>query len=61
MPVIGVIQAGGQPYADRFMCVPAIGLFIMAAWGAAAWLRASVWSQVALGAGTGHRAGLRPS
>jgi len=34
VPVIGLVQAGAQPYADRFMYVPAIGLFIMAAWSA---------------------------
>lgn len=34
VPVIGVIQVGAQPYADRYMYVPAIGLFVMAAWGA---------------------------
>ena len=35
MPVIGVIQVGSQPYADRYTYVPSIGLFIMIAWGAA--------------------------
>ncbi len=34
VPVIGIIQVGSQPYADRYMYIPAIGLFIMAAWAA---------------------------
>jgi tetratricopeptide (TPR) repeat protein len=35
VPVIGLIQVGSQPMADRYMYLPAIGLFIIAAWGAA--------------------------
>ena len=34
VPVIGIIQVGSQPYADRYTYIPAIGLFIMAAWAA---------------------------
>jgi tetratricopeptide (TPR) repeat protein len=34
-PVIGVVQAGSQARADRFMYVPMIGLLILAAWGMA--------------------------
>jgi tetratricopeptide (TPR) repeat protein len=33
LPVIGIIQAGGQARADRFTYVPLIGLFIVIAWG----------------------------
>jgi tetratricopeptide (TPR) repeat protein len=40
VPVIGFIQAGSQPYADRFMYVPAIGLFVMAAWTVTEWTEA---------------------
>ena len=36
VPVIGLVQVGSQAMADRYTYVPAIGLFIMAAWGAAA-------------------------
>ena len=32
LPVIGLVQAGAQPYADRFMYVPGVGLFLMVAW-----------------------------
>ena len=34
VPVIGIVQAGAQPYADRFMYVPAIGLFAIVAFAA---------------------------
>lgn len=33
LPVIGLIQVGNQSMADRYMYIPAVGLFIMAAWG----------------------------
>jgi len=32
-PVIGLLQAGEQGMADRFMYVPMIGILVMAAWG----------------------------
>jgi tetratricopeptide (TPR) repeat protein len=36
VPVIGLIQVGGQAVADRYTYVPLIGLFLMFAWGLAA-------------------------
>ncbi|MFZ5449864.1 MAG: tetratricopeptide repeat protein [Thermodesulfobacteriota bacterium] len=33
VPVIGLVQVGGQALADRYTYVPLIGLFIIAAWG----------------------------
>ena len=33
VPVIGIVQVGGQAMADRYTYVPLIGLFIMLAWG----------------------------
>jgi tetratricopeptide (TPR) repeat protein len=33
LPVIGLIQVGGQSMADRYSYIPLIGLFIMLAWG----------------------------
>ena len=33
LPVIGLVQAGGQGRADRFTYVPLIGLLIIVAWG----------------------------
>jgi tetratricopeptide (TPR) repeat protein len=35
VPVIGLIQLGGQAMADRYTYVPMIGLFIMMVWGGA--------------------------
>jgi tetratricopeptide (TPR) repeat protein len=33
LPVIGIIQVGGQAMADRYTYIPLIGLFIIIAWG----------------------------
>ncbi len=33
VPVIGLIQVGGQALADRYTYLPTIGLFLIAAWG----------------------------
>jgi hypothetical protein len=38
IPVIGIVQVGGQAHADRYTYVPYIGLFIIAVWGANALL-----------------------
>jgi tetratricopeptide (TPR) repeat protein len=39
-PVIGLVQAGIQPMADRYSYVPLIGIFIMAVWAIpGAWAR----------------------
>jgi protein O-mannosyl-transferase len=35
VPVIGLIQVGGQAMADRYTYVPLIGLFLLFTWGAA--------------------------
>jgi protein O-mannosyl-transferase len=34
VPVIGIVQVGGQAMADRYTYVPLIGIFIVLAWGA---------------------------
>ncbi len=40
VPVIGVVQVGGQAVADRYTYLPHVGLFIALFWtGAAAWQR----------------------
>jgi tetratricopeptide (TPR) repeat protein len=33
VPVLGLVQVGSQPWADRYTYTPAIGLFIVVAWG----------------------------
>jgi tetratricopeptide (TPR) repeat protein len=49
LPVIGLIQAGQQARADRYMYIPMIGLSIMLAWGGAELLRGWPQTRVALG------------
>jgi Tfp pilus assembly protein PilF len=34
VPVIGLLQVGGQAHADRYMYIPMVGLSVMLAWGA---------------------------
>jgi tetratricopeptide (TPR) repeat protein len=36
VPVIGLVQVGGQGMADRYTYVPLIGIFVATAWGAGA-------------------------
>jgi len=33
VPVIGIVQVGGQAMADRYSYIPLIGIFIIVAWG----------------------------
>jgi tetratricopeptide (TPR) repeat protein len=33
LPVIGLIQVGGQAHADRYTYLPQLGLYLIAAWG----------------------------
>lgn len=35
VPVIGVVQVGGQAYADRYTYLPHVGLFLALVWGVA--------------------------
>jgi len=35
VPVIGIVQVGGQAMADRYTYVPLLGVFIVVAWGTA--------------------------
>ncbi|PYV52431.1 MAG: hypothetical protein DMG96_00490 [Acidobacteria bacterium] len=37
VPMIGLVQVGGQAMADRYAYLPFIGLFVMVCWGAADW------------------------
>ena len=34
VPVIGLVQVGGQSMADRYTYIPSLGVLIMAIWGA---------------------------
>jgi tetratricopeptide (TPR) repeat protein len=50
VPVIGIVQVGSQSMADRYMYLPAIGLFLAGTWGVHALLarftrtNAAVWT-----------------
>jgi len=48
LPVIGIVQAGAQARADRYMYVPMVGLAVMIVWGAADLLRR--WRRVRVAA-----------
>jgi tetratricopeptide (TPR) repeat protein len=53
LPVIGLIQVGGQGSADRYLYIPMIGLLIMAVWSVADWaggIRLRIYVSLALGA-----------
>ncbi|HZV37019.1 MAG TPA: tetratricopeptide repeat protein [Verrucomicrobiae bacterium] len=38
VPVIGLVQVGGQSMADRYAYIPLIGIFIIVAWGLGEWV-----------------------
>jgi tetratricopeptide (TPR) repeat protein len=38
VPVIGIVQVGGQSMADRYTYLPSIGIFLMGVWGASSLL-----------------------
>lgn len=42
VPMIGILQVGDQASADRYMYFPAIGIYVMLAWGGAS-LVSSAW------------------
>jgi tetratricopeptide (TPR) repeat protein len=48
VPMIGLVQAGQQAMADRYMYLPMIGLLIMFSWGFADWAGASRTCSVGL-------------
>jgi len=49
IPVVGLVQVGGQAMADRYTYVPLIGLFIIIAWGANDLLQNWKYRKIALG------------
>lgn len=51
LPVIGLVQVGGQQIADRYSYIPSIGVFVMVAWGVPRLCRAS-WVPAAAGVTT---------
>ena len=51
VPVIGLMQVGSQPMADRYTYLPQIGLYIIVAWGAVDLCGSWRYSRAVLGAG----------
>jgi len=46
IPVIGLIQVGGQSHADRYTYLPTIGLLVALVWGAGEWVARSRLARV---------------
>jgi protein O-mannosyl-transferase len=53
LPVIGLVQVGGQSTADRFTYIPLIGLFVIVSWGIPDLLARWSYRRVALPAAAG--------
>jgi tetratricopeptide (TPR) repeat protein len=49
VPVIGLVHAGPQAYADRYTYIPYIGLFLMIAWGLPEFLSKRSYRRAVLG------------
>lgn len=49
VPTIGLVQVGSQSMADRYMYVPALGLFIMVVWGFSDLMRGRPYKELILG------------
>jgi tetratricopeptide (TPR) repeat protein len=47
LPVIGLIQVGGQARADRYSYLPLIGIFVAVVWSVAAWAKPARWRRLA--------------
>jgi protein O-mannosyl-transferase len=45
LPMVGVVQVGGQAYADRYTYVPSIGVFIALVWSVADGLENRDWGR----------------
>jgi tetratricopeptide (TPR) repeat protein len=50
VPAIGIVQVGDQGRADRFTYVPAIGIFVIVAWGAFELARRFAFTKILLSA-----------
>jgi Tfp pilus assembly protein PilF len=53
VPVIGLVQVGGQAHADRYTYLPQIGLAILVIWSAGDLVASRNWSRVAVGIASG--------
>jgi protein O-mannosyl-transferase len=50
LPVIGLVQVGGQAHADRYTYLPQIGLYIAATWGIVEFCKFRRYPEAILGA-----------
>ena len=50
VPVIGLVQVGAQPFADRYTYIPLVGVFVMIVWPIADAVRGRVGARVATAA-----------
>ncbi len=48
VPVIGLVQVGVQSMADRYTYLPAVGVFIIIAWGVSDFFQARAYDQIIL-------------
>jgi Flp pilus assembly protein TadD len=48
VPVLGLIQSGGQAVADRFVYLPVVGVLVITAWGGAQLARRAAWPPLAI-------------
>jgi len=53
VPVIGVVQGGGQAMADRYTYIPLIGLYVMIAWSVPGFVKGWRFRSVALAISAG--------
>jgi tetratricopeptide (TPR) repeat protein len=58
VPVIGIVQVGGQSMADRYTYIPLTGVFIVLAWGAME--LAALWQKLAVVVGAAIVLALAP-
>ncbi len=58
VPVIGIVQVGGQAMADRYTYIPLTGVFVVIAWGAVDLV--ARWPKLAVAAGTAIVLALAP-
>lgn len=49
VPVIGIVQVGGQAMADRYTYIPSIGFFVVLVWLVAELAGPKVWRRAAVG------------
>jgi len=44
VPMIGLVQVGGQSMADRYAYLPLVGVFVFVVWGLSDWVTSQKWN-----------------